>query len=68
MMLQVFIYDAQNRIAKNANDALVSFANADELGFLLKGVTKFSRYPAVNVKELRKSIAAHQIQANGYAF
>lgn len=65
-ILQLFIYDAQSRIAKNGTDALASFASGDELSIMLKGIKRFTKYPTVNVRELRTTIAAQSIEADGY--
>ena len=65
-ILKLFIYDAQDRIVKEATDCLGSFAGGDELTIMLKGVRRFSKYPSVNVKEARTSIADVAIEANGY--
>jgi len=65
-ILRLFIYDAQDRIVKEATDCLGSFAGGDELSIMLKGVRRLSKYPAVNVKEARTSIADMAIEANGY--
>jgi hypothetical protein len=65
-MLQVFFYDVNARMAKTASDALVSFASGDLLKTFLLGVRRFTSYPAVNVKNLRRTIAAHLIKENAY--
>ena len=65
-ILKLFIYDAQDRIVKEATDCLGSFAGGDELSIMLKGVRRFSKYPNLNVKEARTSIADVAIEANGY--
>jgi len=67
-ILKLFIYDAQDRIVKEATDCLGSFATGDELSIMLKGVRRFSKYPNVNVKEARTAIADAAIEANGYPF
>ncbi len=67
-MLQVFFHDASARIAKNATDALASFAEGDLLKTFLMGVKRFTKYPPVNVKAKRQRIAAALRQANGWSF
>ncbi|MBK7232880.1 MAG: acyl-CoA dehydrogenase family protein [Saprospiraceae bacterium] len=66
--MRIFIWDAQTRIIKNAQDALASFAEGDELRIMLLGVKRFSRYDAPNVKNLRRMIALKAIEVNGYCF
>ena len=67
-MLQVFIHDATTRMAKNATDALASFAEGDLLKTFLMGVKRFTKYPAVNVKEKRRLVADVMRKAGGWCF
>jgi alkylation response protein AidB-like acyl-CoA dehydrogenase len=67
-VLSLFLHEAQQRIAHHASDALLSFAEGDELKIMLKGIKRFTKYPSVNVKELRKTIAAAAISEDGYPF
>ncbi len=64
---QLFLSEAQARIQKQATDALMAFATGDELTIMLKGVKRFSSYPAVNTVKARRIIADHLIAANGYS-
>jgi hypothetical protein len=67
-MLQVFLHDASSRMAKNATDALASFADGDLLKTFLMGVKRFTKYPPVNVKAKRRFIAEAMLKANGWCF
>ncbi len=67
-MLQVFMHDASARMAKNATDALASFAEGDLLKTFLMGVKRFTKYPPVNVKGKRRLIAKAVREANGWCF
>lgn len=67
-MLQVFFHDASARIAKNATDALVSFAEGDLLKTFLMGLKRFTKYPPVNVKVKRRLVADAVRNANGWCF
>jgi alkylation response protein AidB-like acyl-CoA dehydrogenase len=67
-ILKVFITDAGTRMSKAASDAIVSFAEGDLQRTLLMGVKRFAKYPPVNVKNLRREIAAALISANEYCF
>jgi alkylation response protein AidB-like acyl-CoA dehydrogenase len=67
-MLQVFFADATSRISKNATDAIASFAEGDLLRTFLMGLKRFTKYPAVNVKEKRRLIADTMLEANSYCF
>jgi hypothetical protein len=67
-MLKVFIHDATSRIASAGTDALASFAEGDLLRTMLMGLKRFTKYPAQNVKALRRKIASTLIEANEYCF
>src|SRR5688500_2770362 len=64
---RLFINEAQARIQKHATDALMAFAGGDELIIMLKGVKRFSSYPAINTVHARRIIADHLIAANEYS-
>ncbi len=64
--LKVFFHDANNRMNKNALDALASFCEGDLLKTLAMGVKRFTKYPLVNVKENRRLIARAVLNANQY--
>lgn len=66
-ILRVFIHDATLRMNKNGTDALASFAEGDLLRTMLMGLKRFTKYPAQNVKALRRMIADVLIDANEYA-
>ena len=67
-MLQVFFADATARIHKFATDAIASFAEGDLLRTFLMGLKRFTKYPAVNVKEKRRLIADTMLESNSYCF
>ncbi|AEE53861.1 acyl-CoA dehydrogenase family protein [Haliscomenobacter hydrossis] len=66
-ILKVFIHDATLRMNKNGTDALASFAEGDLLRTMLMGLKRFTKYPAQNVKTLRRELADVLIAANEYA-
>lgn len=66
-ILRVFIHDATLRMNKNGTDALASFAEGDLLRTMLMGLKRFTKYPAQNVKTLRRLVADVLIEANEYA-
>jgi hypothetical protein len=67
-MLKVQFADATARINKWATDALASFAEGDLLKTFIMGLKRFTKYPPVNVKECRRTIADAMIKANEYCF
>jgi hypothetical protein len=67
-MMRLMIYDAADRINKFGKDALNSFAEGDELRMMQMGLRRFTKVDAVNVRELRRNIAAKLIEENKYCF
>lgn len=67
-ILKVFLTDATARVAKEASDAVASFAEGDLLRTFLMGIKRFTKYPHANVKELRRHIADVLVEANEYCF
>src|SRR5690606_29316144 len=56
-MARVFIHDAASRIQKNADDALMGFAEGDELRMMMMGSKRFAKTPPFNVKNARRAVA-----------
>lgn len=67
-MARVYVHDAADRVNKNAKDALMSFAEGDELRMMLMGIKRFTKAQPFNVKNARRSVAEHLIGANKYSF
>lgn len=67
-ILKVFFHDVNGRLTKNALDALASFCEGDLLKTLSMGVKRFTKYPLVNVKEKRRTIAQAILKSNKYPF
>jgi len=67
-MVEVFIYDAADRINKNAKDALNSFASGDELRMMLLGIKRFTKHSGLDSKTSRRTIAKKLIDENGHCF
>lgn len=65
-ILKVFMTDATARFHKNATDALTSFAEGDLLKTMLLGLKRFTKYPPLNVKKARRTVAKVLIDANEY--
>lgn len=66
-ILRVLMSDANFRIAKEASDAVASFAEGDLLRTFLMGIKRFTKYPPANVKKDRRTVADALIAANAYA-
>jgi alkylation response protein AidB-like acyl-CoA dehydrogenase len=67
-ILQVFLNDATSKMSHLATSALASFAEGDLLRTFLMGVKRFTKYPAKNVKQLRRLVAEAMRTADGWAF
>jgi alkylation response protein AidB-like acyl-CoA dehydrogenase len=65
-ILRVQFADATARMSKWATDALCSYAEGDMLKTFLMGLKRFTKYPPVNVKKDRRTIAAAMIAANEF--
>lgn len=66
-ILRVFLHDATARITAAGRSALASFADGDLLRTLLMGLKRFTKYPPVNVKALRRQIADYAVEQGGYS-
>ena len=66
-MVQVYIHDAADRINKAGKEALLSFAEGDELRMMLMGMKRFTKTQPQNIKELRRKVAEHIISVNKYS-
>ena len=67
-MASLFVHDAADRIHRNGREALMSFAEGDELRMMLLGMKRFTKVQPKNVKDLRRSIAQKVIDDNRYNF
>jgi alkylation response protein AidB-like acyl-CoA dehydrogenase len=67
-IVQTYVYDSADRIAKSSKDALNSFVEGDELRMMLMGIKRFTKLDAFNPKIARQLIASHVIEKGQYAF
>lgn len=67
-MMNVYLYDAADRIGKAGRDAIQSFADGDELRAMLMGMKRFTKHEPFNVKEARRLVAAKLIEENKYCY
>lgn len=63
-----FIYDAADRINKNAKDALNAFADGDELKIMHIGLKRFTKVETFNSKAAKRRIADKMIAEKKYSF
>lgn len=65
-IMKSFFYDAANKINLAGKEALLSFAEGDELKMMLMGLRRFTKTEAFNIKECRQKIAQMAIEKNSY--
>ncbi len=63
---KTYIYDAADKIAKAAKDAINSFADGDEARMMGMGIKRFTKTETINPKESRQKIAQALIDENKY--
>ncbi len=67
-IMNVYLYDAADKLNKYGKDALNSFAEGDELRMMLMGLKRFTKQQSFNVKEARRRIASHIIETGSYCY
>ena len=67
-MMRVFTWDAAEIIHRSGKEALLSFAEGDELRMMMMGLRRFTKMDAFNIKESRRAIAAKLIRENTYCY
>jgi hypothetical protein len=65
-ILNCYLYDAADRIAKSGKDAINAFAEGDEQRMILMGIRRFTKAQPFNSKEARRRIAGHLISNGRY--
>lgn len=67
-MMNVYVFDASEKIRKAGLDAISSFAEGEELMQLNSFVSNFTSAKLINVKDARRRIADKLIEENRYIF
>ena len=67
-IMRTYIFDAADKLNKHGKDALMGFAEGDELRMMLMGLKRFTKVESFNTKEARRRIAAKIIEENKYPF
>lgn len=65
-IMRVYSYEASEWIQSAGKEALLSFAEGDELRMMLMGMKRFCKTEDFNIKAARQLIATHAIQNNAY--
>jgi hypothetical protein len=63
---QVFLYESVEKIRQAGQEAILSFADGEELSFLLKGLGRFTAAHSFNIKDARRRIAGVMIEEGRY--
>ena len=67
-MMRVYAYEASEWVHSAGKEALLGFADGDELKMMLMGLKRFCKTADFNTKEARQRIAQHLIEKNEYDF
>lgn len=67
-MMRSFIFSAAEKINQAGKEALISFAEGDELKMMLMGLKRFTKVEPFNIKESRRKISEKMIAENSYCF
>ncbi|MDP4222532.1 MAG: acyl-CoA dehydrogenase family protein [Bacteroidota bacterium] len=67
-ILDIFVYDAADRIRKLSQDAIFSFATEDSSRKLIKAAEALTKVRGINIKNARRRIADKLIEDNSYKF
>jgi hypothetical protein len=67
-ILNVYLYDSAENLSKYGKNALMSFAEGDELKMMLMGLKRFTKQNTFNIKEARRRIANHLIEEGKYCY
>ncbi len=61
-MMRSYTFSAAENIARSGKEALLSFAEGDELRMMLMGLRRFTKVNPFNVKDSRRKIALAVIE------
>ena len=67
-MLQVYMYDAVDRLSINGKTAINSMVEGDEQRMMLLGLKRFCKATPINTKEARRRIAKTLCEAGKYCY
>tara|TARA_R110001592_G_scaffold243783_1_gene504881 strand:+ start:125516 stop:127318 length:1803 start_codon:yes stop_codon:yes gene_type:complete len=68
-MARLYLHNAMENVGRAGREAIYSFADGDEQRMMLMGLKRFTKAAnPLNVKELRRRIAAKLIEENKYPF
>ncbi len=65
-MAKVHLYDTVDKVNKSGKDAIIAFAEGDELRMMLLGLKRFTKMEPFNTKEARRAVADKMIAENDF--
>lgn len=67
-MALIYLHYAVDKAAASAKQAIVAFAEGDELRLMLLGLKRFTKIDPYNLKEARRKVAQYVIEKGEYPF
>lgn len=67
-MMNIYLYQAVEKVSSAGKEALYSFAEGDELRMMLVGLRRFTKMEPFNIKDTRQRVAKQLIEANKYCY
>jgi alkylation response protein AidB-like acyl-CoA dehydrogenase len=67
-MVLCYLQDAMSKLNQAGREAIMSFAEGDELRVMLMGLKRFTKIEPMNIKEARRRIADAMLAENKYIF
>jgi hypothetical protein len=67
-MALVYLHEAVEKAASAGRQAIMAFADGDELRLMLLGLKRFTKIEPYNLKEARRKIANYVIEKGEYPF
>jgi hypothetical protein len=62
------LHHAVGRVADCGREAIMAFAEGDELRLMLMGLRRFTKIDPYNLKEARRNVANHVTERGGFSF
>jgi alkylation response protein AidB-like acyl-CoA dehydrogenase len=67
-MAMIYLHHAMEKAAAAGKEAIMSFAEGDELRMMLMGLKRFTKIDPYNLKNARRKVADHIIEKGEYMF
>lgn len=64
----IYLHEAVEKVASNGRQAIMAFAEGDNLRLMLLGLKRFTKVEAYNLKEARRKVANFAIEKGEYPF